>query len=74
MGKIDPKTCNHSNGYVVARGGMAENFICSRCGALVNNTPFGKKLLLEDARERWPECKNYDVEKWKQEAKKVESV
>ena len=65
-GTIDPKTCPHAEGYVTAEGGLAQNFVCARCGALVNNTPFGKELLLEDARDRFPElATQFDVERWK---------
>jgi hypothetical protein len=60
---IDPETCPHKEGYEGANDG-ATNCICSRCGALINNTPFGKVLLLKDARDRFPEAKDLKVEKW----------
>jgi hypothetical protein len=64
--KINPKTCPHAKGYLTTIEGLAQNFICSRCGALVNNTPFGKELLSEDARDRFPEAATWaEVERWK---------
>jgi len=58
---LRPENCWHAEGYET----VGTNFICARCGALVNNTPFGKKLLMEDPREQFPEVANLDVERWK---------
>ena len=44
-------------------------FICCRCGALVQNNPFRIEIILDDARERFSEAKNYNVEGWKIECK-----
>jgi hypothetical protein len=71
--EINPKTCPHNNGYVTAEGGLSQNFVCTRCGALVNNTPFGKELIMRDARKRFPELSELDVEAWERDKKeKVE--
>jgi len=72
--EIKTEKCYHTEGYSLTGGnGGAENFICGRCGALVNNTPFGKKLLVKDARTRYPDAeKRLKVDKWEQERKAKE--
>lgn len=71
--KLEPENCWHNEGYFICSAG-AESFVCANCGALVNNTPFGRKVVYKDAREYlrrvWgyknPE-KYFDVKKWKNE-------
>jgi len=60
--QLKPENCWHVDGYETA----GTNFICAKCGALVNNTPFGKKVILEDARDAFPRVAvKLDVERWK---------
>jgi hypothetical protein len=64
---INPETCPHKDGYEGVDGGGGMNFICGRCGALVHLTPFGRKILIDDARKRFPESKSLKVDKWEEE-------
>ncbi len=64
--ELQPENCDHSRGYEVAY----TNYICAKCGALMNNTPLGREIVDKDARQRWGS--GYDVERWKlQEALKM---
>jgi len=61
--KVCPK-CGCGEGYEYDSGGTL--VVCAKCGALLQ---MGLKveLVLEDARERFPEIADWHVEKWMQE-------
>jgi len=42
-------------GYGEAYGWAYTNVICAGCRALLNETPFGVKLIMKDAAKRFPE-------------------
>lgn len=47
--------CSCSYVYNLVDGGGAMNCICANCRAYLNNTPFGVKVLYEDASKIRPE-------------------
>ena len=72
--KFDRDRCWHNKGYILSTG-AGENFLCSKCGAFLNNTPFGIKLLNEDYRNVQSDAeKYYKVEKWEFEKRMVDVI